>query len=303
MKRETIIPRDRAHWLQLRVPNINGTEMASAFKVNPYGTLLELYYRLKNKEVVEIEQTERMKCGTFLESPIAAMLAEKNGWTIRRMNEYMYLPEKRIGASFDYAIGDDAILEIKNVDSLAYRDGWIVDEDGNIEAPPHIEIQFQVQLLVSGRKRGYIGALVGGNRLIEVEREQDLSVHEAIFKNSGDLWAMVDSGTPPEPDFPADAEFIARFMNYAQPNKVMNIGDNYQINSVAEEYRDLGQQIKSLEERRDTAKAKLLMAIGDHEKALGQSFTISAGVVAGAHIEYDRKPYRTFKINWKKVSK
>ena len=41
--------------------------------------------------------------------------------------------------------------------------------------------------------------------------------------------------------------------------------------------------------------------IGDAERAFVGAATVSCKMVAGAHIEYDRKPYRDFRVNQKKA--
>jgi hypothetical protein len=66
------------------------------------------------------------------------------------------------------------------------------------------------------------------------------------------------------------------------------------------EYSQLGKQIKDLEAQRDTLKANMLMAIGDAEKVIAGRYTLTAGMVAAAHIEYDRNAYRAFRITSKK---
>ena len=54
------------------------------------------------------------------------------------------------------------------------------------------------------------------------------------------------------------------------------------------------------EKNKDAIKAEILTIIGDAEKATGDGFTISAGVVSEADIAYHRNAYRTFKATWRK---
>jgi len=73
--------------------------------------------------------------------------------------------------------------------------------------------------------------------------------------------------------------------------------------NMCAEYVALGASIKNLKEQQDSNKARILMAIGDSEKALAGRYTVTAGMVAGAHIEYDREPYRAFRVTQKKEKK
>lgn len=297
---QTIKHVNKDEWLKSRTQDVTSSEVAALFGCNPYQTEFELYHRKKSGEVVEIEENERMKWGNRLQDSIATGIAADNGWTVRRMDEYMRVVEERIGASFDFAIGDDGILEVKNVDSLVYKDGWLLDGD-QVEAPPHIELQVQHQLAVSGRKYAYIGALVGGNRVALIRREPDATVIAAIKEAVAAFWNAIDKGREPQPDWARDAKFISKLHGYAEPGKVMDVAGDAEFARLAEQYKAAGDKLKEMEDVRDAFKAQIITRIGDAEKVTGEKFTISAGVVGPAHVEYDRAGYRSFKVTWKKT--
>lgn len=306
--REIIKPKDQEEWLGLRVNDITSTEIAGLFNLSPYPdmTPFALWHRKKNKTYVKLEPHERMKWGTRLQDSIAAGIAEDQGWIIRRKDEYMRDPILRVGSSFDFEVAlppdgsVSGLLEVKNVDAMVFRDGWIVDGD-NVEAPPHIELQVQHQLLVSGYKQAHIGALIGGNKVVLIKREADPKIALAILDRVTQFWKSIEDNTPPEPNFQRDAQFIAKLYNFAEPNKLFDARGNELMLARAQEYRSLGEQIKLLDEKREELKAQILMEIGDAEKATGDGFSVTAGVIGAAHIEYDREPYRSFRINWKKA--
>jgi len=313
---QVINPENEAAWLKLRAQDITSTEVAALFGVSPYCTLFELWHRKRDQVVVEIESNERMKWGNRLQDAIAEGIAKDQGWQVRRMTEYMRDDQLRMGASFDFAIdaggplpgpsykGKDyrGLLEIKNVDSLAFQNGWAEDDAGNIEAPPHIEIQVQHQLAVSGRAFCYIGALVGGNRLVLIKREPDAKIIDAIKSQVASFWFTIASGKEPVPDFSRDAKFIARLYGYADPGKIFDARGDAEIAQLASRYRELGNAIKEAETQREGIKAQLLLKIGDAEKVTGDGFSINAGVQGPTWIEaYERKGFRTFRVNWKRV--
>jgi putative phage-type endonuclease len=294
-----IQPQSKQHWHGLRAHDVTSTESPALFGISPYTTEFELFTRKKDHLIVEIEANERMLWGDRLQDAIAQGIAEDQGWDIRRMTEYMRDEELRMGSSFDMAIGAEGLLEIKNVDALAFRDGWLVEGDV-IEAPPHIELQLQHQFAVSGRKFGYIGALVGGNRVVLLKREPDQKVIDALRSKVALFWDRIAKNDPPTIDFARDAEFIAQLYNSATTGKVFDARGNEELMDLARRYRELGEQEKQIEAAREAIKAQLLMTIGDAEKVLADGFSISAGVVAGGHVSYERKPYRNFRLNWKK---
>lgn len=336
--REVIVPKDEADWLRHRAVDLTSTEVAALFGVSPYATLFEVWHRKKNSHVVEVKQNDRMKWGTRLQDSIANGIAQDEGWKIRRMDEYVRIPALKMGASFDFAIepdqcecghrfndhspidgcledpdgpkcscghyvevGQPGLLEIKNVDSLAFRDGWLVDGD-TIEAPPHIELQVQHQLLVSGRAFAYIGALVGGNRVVLLKRERNDKVIDAIKSQCASFWMTIAMGKEPVPDFARDAAVIGRLYGYAEVGKVLNARGDAKIERLLEKYKQAADREKEAGTDKDAAKAELLTLIGDAEKVHSDICTISCGMIAGGPVSYERKPYRNFKPSWKKAA-
>ena len=311
---ETINPTDKKHWLECRTKDITSTEIAGLFGFSPYTTEFEIWHTKKAGTIVEIAGNERMKWGTALQDAIAAEIAKEQGWTIRRMDEYMRDTDLRAGASFDFSIEnlrivsvpDDmlgkptGLLEIKNVDSLAFRDGWTEDDAGNIEAPLHIEIQVQHQLMVSGRAFAYLGALVGGNRLVLIKRDRNEAVITSIKIKIKDFWASIESNTPPKPNFERDAKFISTLYNYADPGKLLDVRENEDFMNMAREHKRLGDIAKDAETKREALKAQMIMVIGDAEKIEGGEFSISAGIIGECEVAYTRKAYRNFKPTWRK---
>lgn len=295
---EIIQPKSKEHWLELRTNDVTSTEASSLFNLSPYMTAFELWHRKKDKHIITIEENERMRWGNRLEDAIARGVAEDEGWSVEPMKHYMRDPKLKMGSSFDYFIGSDGILEIKNVDSLAYRDGWSVDDDGNIEAPPHIELQVQHQLAVSARKFAYIAALVGGNRVALIKREPDDEIINQIKNKVATFWDSILKNKEPSPDFEKDADFLKQIYNYAEPNKIIDA--DKLIDSLAQKYKVLSDDIKKMQKEVDATKAELLTLIGDAEKVKGEQFTISAGMVSESQVSFTRKPYRNFRISWKK---
>lgn len=296
-----IVPNNKEHWLELRRQVLTSTEIAALFDLSPYSTSFELWHRKKNNLEVEFEPNERVVWGTRLEKSVAEGIAEDNKWKIRKMDEFIFDDELKIGASFDYSIESDplGILEIKCVDSLKFKNDWLVDGE-SIEATPQIEMQCQVQLLVSRREYLQLGALVGGNKVSVFKREPDLSVHAAIKEKAAAFWKSIDDNIPPTIDFKRDAEFISKLYGYAEVGKVMDAKGNGELLDLLRSYRQAQEEVKEADERKDGIKAQLLTLIGDSEKVLGDGWTISAGMVAGGPVSYIRKPYRGFKPSFKK---
>ena len=299
---ETIPYVDEATWLDARKQDVTSTEVAALFGISPYMTAFELWHRKHDNMDVKFEPNERMAWGNRLQDSIAAGIFEDQGWVGRKKTEYVRDTDLKMGASFDFEFyhvdGEGQILEVKNVDSLAFKDGWLVDGD-NVEAPPHIELQVQQQLALTGYKAAYIGALVGGNRVVLIKREPDVQVISKIKERIRKFWVSVDNGTAPKPDFSRDSDFISRLYSFAEPRKVFTADER--VSKLALAYKQAADEAKAAGERKDAAKAEILTIIGTAEKVIGPWGSISAGMIGPTHVSYDREGYRNFRPSWKKV--
>lgn len=306
---EIIYPTDKQHWLECRTKDITSTEISALFGISPYMTEFELYHRKKAGDIVKLEENERMKWGNALQDAIAAGVAEEQGWTVRKMTEYIRNPDLQIGASFDFSIEteherlkdnfEQGLLEIKNVDGLQFKKEWLEDDEGDVEAPLHIEIQVQHQLMVSGRSYAYIAALIGGNRLQLIKREANPKVFTAIQNKVVTFWQNIKDGVEPQPNFERDAEYIAQLYKYAEPGKLLVVDEESRVLTLAEQYNTHATAMKEADAKRKAVKAEILTLIGDAEKVQGPGFSISAGIVGESPRNFIMPAYRNCRIYWK----
>ena len=315
---ESIKPNDRDHWLQLRTQDLTSTEISALFGLSPYMTEYELWHRKQCGDVVELEPNERMEWGLQLEAQIAAYIAEKRGWEIESFDAYHRDPECRIGASFDFLIVGGAtdrdlpgLLEIKNVDGLVYRNKWIDDGEGNVEAPEHIELQVQHQMLLAGVSWAAIGVLVGGNSHRVIFREADQVVQTAIMRAAAKFWQSIDDNNPPSADYSADAKLIIDMHQHAQKGQVLQADMPLEVLIAA--YAELSKEAAKVESEKKALKAEILEQIGTASKVVtsfgsltcsevkGSPGTMVTPDMVGKHIN-PRAGYRLFRVNTKKES-
>lgn len=287
-------PDDHDHWLQLRSKVLTSTEVSALFGLSPYMTEFELWHTKKKEEIVVLDQNERMFWGDRLEYVIAESICEKNEFAGKPLKDFWRSADIKLGASFDWMIETDegmGLLEIKNVDGLVFRDKWRKDEDGNILAPPHIELQCQAQLAVAQMDFMYIGALVGGNKLEVLKRVRNEKIIDAICKKTQEFWDSIDRNEPPEIDFEKDADYIFKLFKYAEPKKILEIDGQKEIYHLATNYKEAADIEKNAISKKKAAKAEILTIINDYEKVKHPDFTISASV--------SKRGVRNFRINWR----
>lgn len=296
-------------WLNLRAQDVTSTEVSALFGMNPWLTEFELFHRKLNNEIVTLEDTDRMKWGRRLEDPIALGIAEDQGWLAEPYKIYGRDESIKAGSSFDYQIAvpdqnnvmEKSILEIKNVDSLQIQKKWIIEDKKIVEAPPHIELQCQHQLMLTGHSFMYLGALIGGNQVLLLKRTPNEKIISSIKAKIIKFWNQVENNIIPEPDFIRDADYISQLYNHAEPGKV--IEGSQEISSLVDQYNKAAALEKEAANSKKAAKAKILTLIGDAEKVIDDKYSISAGLVGPTHVSYERKGFRNFRVFKKKESK
>lgn len=311
MEREIKQYTTEAEWLQHRSKDITSTDVSVLFGLNKYTTLFELWHAKKSGDSLDFTETDYIRWGQRLEETIANGVAEDNGWVVHPFKEYVSIPTLRIGSSFDFKMArktdtgntEEGILEIKNVNQFIFKDEWEKDGEGNIEAPPHIELQVQHQMLVSGHKYCVIAAFINGNSIKLIERKADKEIQDAILEKVAEFWKSIEDNVEPKLDFTRDAKTIAKLYGYAEPGKIYNAEENSDMLTMVKDYYEAGQIIKDLEAKRSEIKSRILIEIGDSEKVVSPLFSISAGTVGPAEVAYTRQGYRMFKINPKKELK
>jgi putative phage-type endonuclease len=319
-----INPKDFDHWLQLKTEDVSSTESAALFGLSPYSTEFELYHQKLTGEVFTIDDNDRMYCGRMLEDTIAKMVQDQLGIKARRLKTYFrHDEEPHMSSSFDYEIvGDNSesqlfinnphlkgsgLLEIKNVDSLVYRDEWTDDE-----APPHIEVQVQHQMEVANRNWTLIVALVGGNRMKIILRDRDHAMGAAIRKRINKFWTDVASHSEPKPDFERDMNFILSMFN-DDKGEAVDMTDDESLRSMVISYKELNTRKLALEKALDALKAEVIYTVGNASglvsaDGLTVNLKMTKGTLPTTVTEEmvgteigGRKGWRQFRITQKKV--
>ena len=301
---------DKQSWLENRLLDVTSTEVSALFNLNPYQTEFELYHQKKDKVVVNIDDNERMMWGRHLEDSIALGFAEKYKMKVEQFDVYMRDPETRMGSSFDYKIVSEEepmILEIKNVDGLAYRKNWIEHDEYNIEPPEHIALQLQHQLEITGYNVGYIVALVGGNTMKVVRSEKDPRIGKLLKGKVENFWERIKLGVPPDVDYTRDSQYIMKNLcNQADAGVTLEADE--EMDKLVDDYYAINKEHVSLGKTKDSIKAQILERSNNASKIVSKYGTISCGMSKeskGKLITQDmvgtyqnpRKGYRMFRFN------
>ena len=301
---------NKQDWLENRLLDVTSTEVSALYDLNPYKSAFELYNEKKEKLIINLEDTSRLAWGRRLEDSIAQGCAEDQGWDVEPFDVYISNTKTRMGSSFDYKItsGDEVgIMEVKNVDGFIYRSKWEDDGNGNIKAPPHIELQLQHQMEVADINWGCIVALVGGNEMKVIKRDRDKDIGEMLRVKVHHFWDRIKLSMPPDIDYLKDSDYILKNLcNHAEPD--LGIVADEDMDKLVDYYNALRRTIKKDEDELKSVKAEILNSSQGASKIVSKYGTVNCGMTKGSKGTYvtqemvgtyihPRKPFRQFKFN------
>lgn len=297
---------ERQAWLSERRRGIGSSDAAAICGLSPYATPLHVYLD-KIGQGLEHDSPE-MRWGTRLEGAIAQAYSEETGRQCvvpepkiftSRHNEYMLCTPDRLGYSFDAPTVD---VELKTARSeWAEVDGerqQVWGEPGTDAVPRQYLIQVQHQLAVlDDLPSADVAVLIAGSdfRIYTIHRSQPLI--DELTKIEAGFWAMVQSRTPPAPDWThPDTPKLLELLHRPIEGKAIDLDAD--ALPLVDEYVRLGAEANEAEKKRKLAKAKLLEMSGDATLIrLPDGRKIQRKHVPGAEYTANRSEYWTFNVS------
>jgi predicted phage-related endonuclease len=277
MKREILRPETEEAWLAMRREVVTSTAATALFELSPYLTEFQLYHAMKSKLDLPFEPNERMLVGSRMQDFAADEVAREHDWEVWRADEFVLIPEIRMGSSFDYRIRDkergEGLLEIKAVDWNIHRNTW-VDE----EAPEHIEIQLQHQLEVYDKfEWGVIVAFTGIYEKHLYFRDRDREFGAAIVNRVMKFWADVDAGNEPDPDFGRDGPTIKALFKGGP--EALDRTQDQEFNALLAKYAFLKDEKKVMENYLEETQNEIIRRLGNHSEAYGDRYKFKVSMI------------------------
>lgn len=139
-------------WLRWRQEDITASRVAALFDQHPFLTRERLATDLRG-EPTQVT-TSAMRRGRILEPAVAAALAEDYPyWQLVKATTYHRLPDHRLGATPDYWLDDDGLIQVKTVAPQEW-------EKWQGRPPLAYTLQTLAELLVTDRMRGVLAVMV-----------------------------------------------------------------------------------------------------------------------------------------------
>ncbi len=188
MKREVREITSRGEWLDWRQKDLTASRISALFGAHPYMSMDELVANLSGRSIKG--DTPAMRAGRLLEGIFPEALAdERPEWKVVKATTYHRLPELRLGATPDFWIGDDGLLQAKTVNPVEW-------ERWQGRPPLGYTLQTLCELMVTGRTWGALGVMVRSSALplhiFDVPRHP--GAEAKILAAVADFWRRADSG-------------------------------------------------------------------------------------------------------------
>lgn len=286
----------RRQWLEMRAPNLGASEVAALFHQHPYTTALELWAKKSGRLVGGMEDNAILRRGRLLEAAVIEALQEDHpDWDVTRPREYHADGAYRLGCTpdaFATICGEPEVIQVKVVAPSKFDEDWA-------ERPPTgYLMQLQAEMLLTGRERGRLVAMVADGYQYPVHEyplEADQTFRAALLEAATRFWECVDQGREPALKPDADGATLAKI--YPNPaGDTLALGGRADIEAACLKHASLGAQIKTLQSERDNQAGIICNALRNHSRGELPGWKISWPAVAETSYTVTRKSHRRLTI-------
>lgn len=262
----------REEWLKYRTGGIGGSDVSIIAGINPFKSVHQLWLEKTNQTSPEEADSEYAHFGTLLEPIVRKEFTERTGIKVRQKHMLLQSTEYPFMlADLDGVIREDngelAVFEAKTA-SAYKQEVW---EEG---IPASYILQVQHYMKVTGAKRTYIAALVGGNHFYHHVVERDEEMIGKIISMEQYFWeTYVLGGIEPVPD--GSEATSSYFNNQFRESNGETIELPEEVLSICDEYEKLSLQMKELETAKNAAANQLKSYLKEAEVGIAGNRKVS----------------------------
>lgn len=249
----------RDAWLDWRRKGIGGSEAAAVAGLSRFNTPMQVYLD-KLGMAPEVEENEAMYWGTQHEDMIAKEFSKRTGLKVRKNNQILMHPEYSFMlANLDRDIvGAREGLECKNLGAFRKKE-WDAGELWEHE------LQCHHYLAVTGYKRWWLAALLGGNQFVYKVIERDETIITNLIKTQWEFWH--NHIIPQIPPLPDGSEASSNLLKSIYPD---SNGQAIDLPSTVEGWIEQYEQAlldeKEVTERKEEAANNIKALLGEYEE-------------------------------------
>lgn len=174
---------------------IGGSDIAVVMGESRYKTPLQLWLEKTGKTPApDLSNNQAVRMGVKLEQVVADLFTEETGKIVRQAPKvYQHKEYPYMVAHIDRLVqGTDELLECKTTNAFKSEE-W---EDFKI--PNEYILQVQWYLGITGRTKGYVAVLIGGQQFKYSEVNFDEDLFNLMVESAKDFWNKVQNDIAPE---------------------------------------------------------------------------------------------------------
>ena len=251
----------REEWLKWRTMGIGGSDASIIAGINKFKSVFQLWLEKTRQVVPQETDSEYTHFGNVLEPVVKREFTRRTGIKIRSKKailqsvQYPFMLADLDGVIYEN--GEMVIFEAKTASAYKQK----IWEEG---VPPEYILQVQHYMAVTGARKAYIAALVGGNHFYyhEVFRDDDLI--KQIICMEREFWE--DSVLLRQEPSADGSEATTQFLNekYRCSNGA-EIELPEEVLTSCDCYEELSSQIKMLEEKKGAVSNQLKLHMKEYE--------------------------------------
>lgn len=253
---------DRMQWLMERRKGICGSDASIVLGINPYNSIVHLWKEKIGELPIEENGNQYTYFGNILEPIVKKEFMKRTGLKVRAKNAILQSQEYPFMlADLDGIVkeenGELAVFEAKT--ASAYKeDIW---KKG---VPEEYIAQVQHYLCVTGFKKAYVCALVGGNSFYchKIYRDEEY-IKELVAKEKA-FWDCIQDNIPPTLD---GSQATTDYINHTYPisnQKEMELP--FGAEQLISSYLEIEANIKICTEQKNTLTNQLKDMMKENEK-------------------------------------
>ncbi|MGA5340482.1 YqaJ viral recombinase family protein [Streptomyces griseoincarnatus] len=263
-------PAHRAEWEAARRLGIGGSDVAALVGLDKYRGQRHVYEEKHGREIVR--DNEALEIGREIEDFIARMFSKRSGVPIATPpGTLAHVDHPWALVNIDRDALDPTTGEVAGPVECKNRSEYQLEEWESEDGPPDAPaLQCHWGMAVGGYQRGYVAALVGGNKLRwhVVERDQEMVDHLLDYCGQWFQRHVVEGFPPPVDGLEATKDLLGRLYE-VKPEAIAEV-DLAKAKELRAQRADLDAQIKALtkqktaveNEMRDTAGTAEVVRVG-----------------------------------------
>ena len=236
---------------------IGGSDIAAIMGQSRWKTAYRLWAEKTGKiETPDLSNNPAVEMGTRLEQFVAELFSEKTGKAVRRQSKmYTHKDYPYMVAHVDRLItGTEELLECKTCSAYKL-------EEWENKIPKEYVLQVIWYLGITGRKRGWIACLIGGQKFDYKVIEFDEELYNLMVEKAVKFWEQVQNNVPPV-ILPEDGETLGEVYSEHSEDMIENNDINERVAYVKELEMHVDEMKKEIEEIKTELKATIKDKMG-----------------------------------------